>query len=81
MVHLNITFPQDLKLKLDHEVKREKTKRSTLIQRAVRFYLGVKDQKKRNDFLKEGYIALNTVNKELMNDFKHVDSESLKHVN
>ena len=35
MLHLNITFPEDLKEELDKEAKREHTQRSTLIQKAV----------------------------------------------
>jgi metal-responsive CopG/Arc/MetJ family transcriptional regulator len=80
MVHLNITFPEDLKRKLDYEAKREKTKRSTFIQRAVRFYLNVKTQKEKSALLKEDYLALSNESKQVMEDFKYVDAESLKHV-
>ncbi len=45
MLHLNITFPEDLKEALDQEVKREHTQRSTLIQKAVWVYLETKKQK------------------------------------
>ena len=36
MEHINITFPLELKERLDKEAKQEKIKRSTLIQKAVR---------------------------------------------
>lgn len=80
MVHLNITFPEDLKMKLDHEVKRNHTKRSTLIQKAVRFYLELSQKKSEEELLKEGYLAMKSETKTIMNDFKHIDRESLKYV-
>jgi len=82
MVHLNITFPEDLKRKLDYEIKREKTKRSTFIQRAVRFYLGVKTKKEKNALLKEGYLdlAMAEESRVIMEDFKYVDAESVKFI-
>jgi metal-responsive CopG/Arc/MetJ family transcriptional regulator len=80
MVHLNITFPEDLKRKLDLETKREKTKRSTLIQRAVRFYLGVKNKKEKDDLLKEECIVFSKETMQIMEDFKHADKETLKYI-
>ncbi len=80
MVHINITFPEDLKAKLDKEVKKNRTKRSTFIQNAVRFYLQLKDKKSEQELLKEGYLAVANEDKALMNDFKYVDQESWKHV-
>jgi len=80
MVHLNITFPEDLKRKLDDEIKREKTKRSTFIQRAVRFYLGVKNKKEKNALLKEGYLAMADESLLIMDEFKHADAETLKYI-
>jgi len=82
MVHLNITFPEDLKRKLDYEIKRKKTKRSTFIQRAVCFYLGVQSQKEKNALLKEGYIdiALADESRLIMEDFKYADAETLKYI-
>ncbi|MBI3617845.1 MAG: hypothetical protein HY210_06480, partial [Candidatus Omnitrophica bacterium] len=55
MVYLNITFPEDLKKELDLEVRQERTKRSTLIQKAVRTYLKLKHQKAVDALLNEGY--------------------------
>ena len=82
MVHLNITFPEDLKRKLDQEAKREKTKRSTFIQRAVRFYIGAKSKKEKNELLKEGYLdrAMIEESKLIMEQFKHADAETLKYI-
>ena len=73
MVHLNITFPEELKVKLDQEVKRNRTKRSTLIQNAVRFYLELKRKKSQGDLMKEGYLAMADETRILMNDFKYID--------
>ena len=57
MLHLNITFPEDLKEELDKEAKREHTQRSTLIQKAVRTYLEIKKRRSLEERMKEGYIA------------------------
>ena len=57
MLHLNITFPTDLKEDLDREVRREHTQRSTLIQRAVRMYLDLKKRKAVHELMREGYLA------------------------
>jgi metal-responsive CopG/Arc/MetJ family transcriptional regulator len=80
MVHLNITFPEDLKRQLDQEIKREKTKRSTFIQRAVRFYLGVKSKKEKDALMKEECLVFADESKRIMEDFKYVDAESLKYL-
>ena len=58
MTHLSITFPEDLKIALDREVEREHTKRSTLIQTAVRVYLDMKKRKELHQVMKEGYLAM-----------------------
>ena len=81
MEYLNITFPTELKEQLDKEVVKEKTRRSTLIQKAVRVYLGLKNRKDREALLREGYIAMQDETKKVMNDFKGLDKESLKHAN
>ena len=80
MVHLNITFPEDLKVRLDQEAQRNHTKRSTFIQNAVRFYLELKHKKSQEELLKEGYLAMADETKVLMDNFKHIDRESLKYV-
>ena len=79
MIHLNITFPEELKERLDKEAHRVKTKRSTLIQRAVLFYLDAKERKTKEALLREGYQAMAMESKKIMDDFKHVDQESLKY--
>ena len=79
-MHLNITFPEDLKIRMDQEVKRNQTKRSTLIQNAVRFYLDLKHKRIQEELLKEGYLAMADETKLLMDDFKNLDRESLKYV-
>ena len=55
-------------------------KRSTLIQKAVRVYLTSKDRKAKELLLREGYEAMASESKKIMDDFKHIDRESLKHV-
>jgi len=80
MVYLNITFPEDLKKELDMEVKQERTKRSTLIQKAVRTYLKLKHQKAVDVLLKEGYQEMAAESKNVMKDFEKADRESWKHV-
>ena len=57
MVHLSITFPEELKKILDLEAKRERTGRSTLIQKAVRWYVEAKKNKKTRQLMIEGYQA------------------------
>lgn len=80
MVYLNITFPEDLKKELDLEVRQERTKRSTLIQKAVRTYLKLKHQKAVDVLLREGYQAMAAESKNVMKDFEKIDRESWKHV-
>lgn len=80
MEHINITFPLELKERLDKEAKAEKIKRSTLIQKAVYFYLSLKEKKSKELLLKEGYEEMRHEHKIMMDDFKNLDRESLKHV-
>lgn len=80
MEHLSITFPEDLRRALDLEAKRERTKRSTLIQKAVRVYLRLKRRNALVCLLKEGYREMAGESKEMELDFKGPDSESLKYV-
>ena len=58
MTHLSITFPEGLKKVLDQEAKREHTKRSTLIQKAVRVYLDLKKRRELHTLMVEGYKAM-----------------------
>ena len=80
MEDLSITFPSDLRKALDQEAKREHTKRSTLIQKAVRVYLRLKRRNAVVQLLKEGYQAMAAETAEISRDFKHLDQESLKYV-
>lgn len=79
MEHLNITFPSELKERLDKEAIREETKRSTLIQKAVRVYLALKERKTKESLLREGYEAMAAESKKVMDDFKYLDRDSLKY--
>lgn len=80
MEHLSITFPEDLRRALDLEAKRERTKRSTLIQKAVRVYLRLKRRNALVQLLREGYQAMAGESGEIERDFKQLDNESLKYV-
>ena len=79
MEHLSITFPEDLRRALDLEAKRERTKRSTLIQKAVRVYLRLKRRTALAGLLKEGYREMAGEADEIELDFKNLDGESLKY--
>lgn len=79
MEHLNITFPSELKERLDREARKEKTKRSTLIQKAVQVYLALKERQVKNILLREGYEAMTLESKKIMDDFKDLDRGSLKY--
>ncbi len=80
MEYLSITFPKDLKEALDAEAKREKIKRSTLIQKAVKIYLQLKKQQAIKNLLREGYEEMYGISKEMVDDFAGLDKDSLKYV-
>ena len=80
MEHLSITFPESLKIALDREAKKEHTKRSTLIQKAVRVYLQLKRREALGDLLKEGYQEMYCEAGRITSEFKNLDRESLRHV-
>ena len=77
--HINITIAPDLREAVDHQAKREHAKRSTLIQKAVRVYLGLSRQKALRALLKEGYAELAPEAKRLERAFVRLDAESLKY--
>ena len=77
--HLNITMPVRLKAAVDREAKRERTKRSTLIQRAVTLYLHVAHQKTLRALLREGYVEMAAEAKALTQAFATLDRETLKY--
>ena len=77
--HLNITLPIELKEALDQKVRREHTKRSTLIQKAVTLYLRVAEKKTLRELLKEGYIEMAAEVRGVSRAFEVLDREVLKY--
>lgn len=80
MLHWNITFPEDLARELDREAKREDTKRSTLIQSAVRVYLKLKRRREIVELLREGYQEMAGESQRMVKDFEKLDNDSLRYV-
>lgn len=78
--HLNITMPAELREAVDFQAKKERTKRSSLIQKAVRVYLGLSRRKALRLLLQEGYQELAGEAKRLTQEFAPLDAESLKYV-
>ena len=70
MEHLNITFPENLKLALDREAKKEHTRRSTLIQKAVRVYLDIKKRGELRELMKAGYIETARLDREISKEWE-----------
>ena len=77
--HINITMPPDLCEAVDRQAEHEQTRRSTLIQKAVRVYLGLSHRTSLRALLEEGYAALGPEAKRLEREFARLDAESLKH--
>ena len=77
--HINITVPPQLREAIDRQAVRERTKRSTLIQKAMRVYLGLSRQTALRTLLEEGYAELGSEAKRLEREFALLDAESLKH--
>ncbi len=77
MQHLNITFPENLKMALDREAKKEHTKRSTLIQKAVRVYLDTKKHKGLIEFMKKGYAESAGLDREINKEWDSALSDGL----
>lgn len=77
MTHLSITFPEDLKIALDKEARREHTKRSTLIQTAVKLYLGIKKRRELSEAMKQGYLAMSKTDKEINKEWESTLSDGL----
>ncbi len=78
--HINITIPTELREAVDRVAKRQHTKRSTLIQKAVKVYLGLSSRKAMRELLREGYAELAGEAKQLEREFASLDRESLKYV-
>ena len=77
MTHLSITFPDDLKAALDKEAKQEHTKRSTLIQTAVRVYLGMKRRKELSERMKQGYMEMTKTDRQINREWDSTLSDGL----
>ena len=77
--HINITIPPELREAVDQQAKREKTKRSSLIQKAVRVYLGLAKSRALRSLLQEGYQELNQEARLLGQEYAKLDAESLKY--
>ena len=80
MEHLSITFPEALRFDLDRAAKKEHTKRSTLIQKAVRVYLEMAKRRETADLLKKGYQEMADESLQIMSEFSDIDKEAWKHV-
>lgn len=79
--HINITIPVDLKARIDEASKREHIGRSTLIQKAVSFYLDLVRRKKLRQLLAEGYAEMAAESVKITEDFRELDKEAMKYVN
>ena len=77
--HINITMPVDLKNRLDAESEREHIGRSTLIQRAVNFYLEVAKRKKTRALLAEGYSEMADEALAMTKEFDQLDGEAIQY--
>lgn len=75
MEHINITFPIQLKKELDSAAKTEGTKRSTLIQKAVRFYLANRKKKELEKLMAEGYVVMADENLKITKEFENLSAE------
>ena len=58
---------------------REHSKRSILIQKAVKLYLELKRKRQLNDLLKEGYAEMADESAALLKEFQALGLDSLKH--
>ena len=77
--HINITIPVPLRVELDRWVRKEHTKRSTLIQRAVQLYLELAKRKRMTCRLREGYAEMSEEMKKITQEFECLDQESLRY--
>ena len=80
MEYLSITFPESLKKQLDSQAKKEGTKRSTLIQKAVRIYLHLQQKKRTENLLRDGYQEMYGKGKDILKEFEDLDNDSLKYL-
>ena len=77
--HINITIPPQLRQAVDQQARREKTKRSSLIHKAVRVYLGLAKNRDLRALMQYGYQELNQEARRLEQEFARLDAESLKY--
>ena len=78
--HINITIPSELREAVDHQAQRERTKRSTLIQKAVKVYLGLSGRRAIRQLMEEGYREMAEEARRVGHDFERLDAESVKYV-
>jgi metal-responsive CopG/Arc/MetJ family transcriptional regulator len=78
--HINMTIPPDLREAVDHQARWEHTRRRTLIQKAVRVYLGLSRKQALRALLEQGYTELASEARQLEREFARLDAESLKDV-
>ena len=77
--HINITIPTELREAVDQVAEQRGTRRSTLIQHAVKVYLGLSRRRALRVLLEEGYAELSSEARRLEREFARLDAESLKH--
>jgi metal-responsive CopG/Arc/MetJ family transcriptional regulator len=78
--HINITIPVGLKTRIDEESKREHIGRSTLIQKAVSFYLEIIKSNRIKGLLAEGYLEMAGESIKIIKEFENIDNEAMKYV-
>jgi len=78
--HINITIPVSLKTRIDEESKRERIGRSTLIQKAVSFYLEISKKSRTKRLLAEGYLEMAGESIKMIKEFENIDNEAMKFV-
>ena len=77
--HINITIQTELREAVDRQARHEHTKRSSLIQKAVKVYLGLARRKALRALLAEAYAELGGEAERLEREFERLDAESLKY--
>ena len=77
--HINITIPISLKARIDEESKRERIGRSTLIQKAVAFYLELIKKRRLKALLIEGYKEMAGESLKITREFEALDDEAMKY--
>jgi len=65
---------------VDRQARQEGTKRSSLIQKAVRVYLVLSKRTALKALLKQGYLEMQEETQRIEREFAKLDQESLKYV-